>query len=60
MVTSGAFKIDKQGMIVGLWVERWVVQRDDGTKQVYLVRFDAHGSAGTRFKIKPYTPKSKA
>ena len=59
-VTSHPFKVDPQGKIVGLWVERWVAQRDDGTKQIYLVRLDAHGSAGTGFKIKPYTAKSKA
>ena len=60
MVTARTFKVDSQGKIVGLWVERWVAQRDDGTKQIYLVRFDAHGSAGTGFKIKPYTEKAKA
>ena len=60
MVTSHTFKVDPQGMIVGLWVERWVAQRDDGTKQIYLVRFNAHGSAGTGFVIKPYNAKTKA
>lgn len=52
-VKDGKIAADPGGKLVGKWVENWVVQRGDGTRQEYVVRFDAKGTAGTDFNIEP-------